>query len=121
MVNSHIINVAISTALNTFNVRSHHGAVIFTDSTILGRGYNIKIKGYNVIHTLHAERNALLNAYDKHPIDILGAYCLVIRLNKRGKLTNSMPCEDCQRSLKAYGIKKVFYSISGGEIMEMKL
>jgi len=115
-----LIECAVITALNVFNVRSHHGAVIFNDDKIISRGYNRKIVGIEK-HTIHAEMDALCNVTGNVRERLKDAYVLVIRLNKRGKLTNSMPCEDCQRTLKAYGIKKVFYSISGGEIMEMKL
>ena len=115
---ANVIEAAVSCALNTFNVRSRHGAVIFNDYKIISRGYNRKIKGGKK-HTIHAEQDALGHSYTA---DLKGdVYCLVIRLNKRGKLTNSMPCDDCQRALRCAGIKKIFYSVSGGQIMEMKL
>lgn len=117
---ANVIEAAVSCALNTFNVRSRHGAVIFNDYKIIARGYNRKIKGIEK-HTIHAEMDALCNVTGDVRQELKDSYCLVIRLNKRGKLTNSMPCPNCQKSLKAYGIKKVFYSISGGQIMEMKL
>jgi len=116
-----ILEAAVTLASNVFNVRSRHGAVIFTDNKILGRGYNRKIKGFNKVHTFHAETSAAFNAHDKFPREINGAYCLVIRINKRGKLTNSKPCDCCQKTLKAYGIKEVFYSVEGGAICQMKL
>lgn len=118
-----VIEAAISLATNVFNVWSRHGAVIFTDNKILGRGYNRKYSGEMRKHfTIHAEADALGKAFHKHNIDeIVGAYCLVIRLNKSGNLTNSKPCPDCQAMLREFGIKKVFYSTTGGEMMEMKL
>lgn len=113
-----VIKAAVSLATNVFNVRSRHGAVIFTDDKILGRGYNRKVKGV-IQHTIHAERDALGHTYTA---DIKGdVYCLVIRLNKRGKLTNSMPCEDCQRALRIAGIKRIYYSVKGGDICQMDL
>ena len=95
--------------------------MIFTRDKIIGRGYNKKIKGFSELFTLHAEYCALSNARDKYPDEVTGSFCLVIRLNKRGNLTNSMPCNNCIASLRAAGVKKVFYSVSGGEIKEMKL
>lgn len=115
-----LIKIAISTALNVFNVRSRHGCVIFSNDGIISRGYNRKVIGKEK-HTIHSEIDALCNVTGNVRERLKGAYVLVIRLNKRGKLTNSMPCVNCQKSLKKYGIKTVFFSVSGGKICQMNL
>ena len=41
---------------------------------------------------------------------------IVIRLNKKS-LGNSRPCKNCLSALKKIGVRRVYYSITGGDIL----
>ena len=45
----------------------------------------------------------------------------VIRVNSKGNLVNSKPCNSCIYYMQLYGIKSVYYSNDGGEIIKEKL
>lgn len=43
---------------------------------------------------------------------------VVIRVDSLGNLTDSKPCSQCTKVLKHYGLKKIYYSVPGGLIVE---
>ena len=43
---------------------------------------------------------------------------VVIRVDSLGNLLDSKPCAQCTKMLKYYGLKKIYYSIPGGLIVE---
>jgi len=45
---------------------------------------------------------------------------LVVRINKVGKLLNSIPCSLCRGLINDVGISNVYFSDNFGEIIEMK-
>lgn len=45
----------------------------------------------------------------------------VIRVNGKGELMNSKPCNSCIYYMQLYGIKSVYYSNENGEIVREKL
>ena len=45
----------------------------------------------------------------------------VIRVNSKGNLVNSKPCNSCIYYMQLYGIKSVYYSDENGEIVREKL
>lgn len=62
--------------------------------------------------SIHAERAALKAVGD---VSLLrDATLVVIRITSKGELSNSKPCEECQRHLNAamkkYGLRRVLYS-----------
>lgn len=60
---------------------------------------------------LHAEIAALLKTKGKNVYSIH-----VIRKDAKGNLANAKPCPICMEAIKAYGIKKIFFSNAKGEI-----
>ena len=92
--------------------RSRHGCVVTRAGNILGSGYN-KSRVHNVWVvwtdrsncTTHAEANALARIPDAR-----GATLYVARVNKNGKKVMSKPCDECDRIIKARGIKRVVYT-----------
>jgi len=42
---------------------------------------------------------------------------LVIRVNKKGELCKSRPCNDCLNILKHYSIKRIFYIDDEGKLV----
>lgn len=62
---------------------------------------------------LHAETDMISRLWGKHYID--GSLkVVVIRLNKRGELRCSKPCDKCSQILQALGIHKIWWSDSNG-------
>jgi hypothetical protein len=62
--------------------------------------------------SIHAERAALKAVGD---VSLLrDATLVVIRINSKGELANSKPCEECEKHLNAaikkYGLRRVLYS-----------
>jgi hypothetical protein len=62
---------------------------------------------------LHAETDLISRLWGKYYIDET-LKVVVIRLNKRGQLRHSKPCEKCDHILKALGIEKIWWSIDNG-------
>ena len=62
---------------------------------------------------LHAETDLISRLWGKYYID--GSLKMVIiRLNKRGELRCSRPCEKCSQILQTLGIRKVWWSEDNG-------
>jgi deoxycytidylate deaminase len=107
-------------------VNNRHSAALVKNNDIISKShYNKFIKEIKVIKdntiylhnfTIHAEINVICNYYDKK--NIKGMDLIVIRINNIGtQLKNSRPCNSCITKLKKIGIRKVFYSNSGGIIV----
>ncbi len=47
-----------------------------------------------------------------------GASMIVIRVDAFGNLADSKPCAACTKILKHYKIKKIYYSVPGGLMIE---
>lgn len=91
-----------------------HGAVIVRGGSVLAIGYN-KWRQANVVYpikknernnfSVHAEVDALSRVKDAH-----GAIVYVARINKQGKEMFSRPCNECHKSLRKAGVKKVIFT-----------
>lgn len=85
-------NKIIATSRNTIGTRSR------------GSGWDDQ--------SLHAERAVVKSLGDIS--QLRGCTLEVVRLNKRGEIRNSKPCENCvmflQKCIKAYGLRRVIYS-----------
>lgn len=62
---------------------------------------------------LHAETDLISRLWGKYYIDN-SLKIVVIRLNKRGELRCSRPCEKCSHVLNALGITKIWWSENNG-------
>lgn len=95
-----------------------HGAVLVSGSRIIGSGYNqLKTHTYLAKFTkfphLHAETAAILKA----GLDACcGSDLYVARVNRKGELANSKPCQTCQAVISNANIKNVFYTDDKGDI-----
>jgi|TARA_Y100000034_G_scaffold100459_1_gene123791 deoxycytidylate deaminase len=81
-------------------------------STKFKRKYRDGQTGYH----LHAEM-ALLKKSKEGDIDTIH----VIRFKKNGNVTMAKPCLYCQKFLRQYGVKKVYYTNWNGEWDTLKL
>jgi hypothetical protein len=62
---------------------------------------------------LHAETDLISRLWGKHYIDN-SLKMVIVRLNKRGELRCSKPCEKCSQILNALSITKIWWSDNNG-------
>jgi deoxycytidylate deaminase len=74
---------------------------------------------YHPGFTRHAELNAIKKVRRK--IDLTGAVCYNLRIDKNGEIRMSKPCPSCEKLLLNYGFKKVYFSTENGFMDCMKL
>ena len=100
----------------------HHtkiGAVIVKKNRVISVGYNKPRKTHpkskHPFSTIHAELDAILGVSRK---DLKDATIYVYREYKNGNPALARPCKYCWMHLEEVGIKKVYYTCSGGWKME---
>jgi deoxycytidylate deaminase len=105
---------------------SLHGTVIVRGGSVLsvalnhpGRSAFSDSYSYHAGFTIHSELNAIKKVRRK--IDLTGASCYNLRIDKHGQIKTSKPCPSCERLLINYGFKKVHHTTDSGELATMKL
>jgi len=94
---------------------SHHrvkmGAVIVKNGNVISISAN-RAKTHPKAawegHGLHCEVSSILYA---GKCDLNGSSIFVYRENKKGKISIAKPCKECQKVLKKYGFRKMYYTI----------
>jgi deoxycytidylate deaminase len=61
------------------------------------------------INSVHAEINSIFRVRKK--VDLTGAKMYVARITKNNVIAMARPCPMCQKTIKSYGFKRVFYTI----------
>jgi hypothetical protein len=61
----------------------------------------------------HAETDLISRLWGKHYIDN-SLKMVVVRLNKRGELRCSQPCDRCNMVIQSLGINKIWWSLDNG-------
>lgn len=89
----------------------------FRHAVLVLQGGRVKAIGYNT-YQHHAEIHALQKLW---PSERRSTKIVSVRFNKSGKLAMAKPCPECQKYLKAMGVKKVEYSDSNGRMQLMRL
>lgn len=80
-----------------------------TQAIMLSKRFNA-----NIQHPyLHAETDLISRLWGRYYIDN-SMKIVVLRLNKRGELRCSKPCEHCDIIIKALGIEKIWWSTDDG-------
>jgi len=105
----------------------HFTFIIVGKSVIACIGINNKSKTHPLakkydhrFHSTHSEINAI--AKFPYPISYLKECIIVnIRLNKRGEIRLAKPCLPCQRLLKAFHVKNIYYSTNHETFEVLKL
>lgn len=108
-------------------LKSLHGAVLVKGGRVLAQGINkpktnqfIETYAHHEDCTIHAEAHVILQVRKK--IDLNGAKLYVARMRKNDKQPGiSKPCIMCQKIIRRYGIKKVFYTDVDGTYNMMKV
>lgn len=102
-------------------------ALVVRKNKVLAVGYNSHkthpISMGTPLNQLHAEMHAVLQC---SPEDLEGLDVVVARGRPSGKPGMAKPCAVCENILRRFGIRRVFYTITGNntdnpEIEEMRL
>lgn len=108
ITNEQFINIALEIAKSSKAERNKVGAILVKDNRVISTGYNGTIKGMtnkceinNVTqdYVVHAEENAIVNAY-KNGINNLSDCKLYVTLS---------PCIHCCKFIALVGITEVYY------------
>lgn len=109
------VRVAVKEA-NKSTYEQKVGAVILKRKSIISKGHNYSHRSAKKLHprfqewpgSIHAEVDCIIKARQK----LIGTIMYVVRINNKGRLMNSRPCNYCFAYLEHVGIKKVYYSVS---------
>lgn len=90
------------------------GAALFDGARLITLGKNLhRSHPENSCYTMHAEFDSLkrLRGHDTSNIIMF-----VARLTRTDKVSLAKPCDECQKVIRKYGIKKVYYTNHSGEL-----
>jgi len=90
------------------------GAVIVKKGDVIGVGFNKPKKTHprsnTLFRTIHAELDAILNAGEEL---VQGCDIYIYREHRSGVPAISKPCKFCEKLLKEYGIKNIYFTNNG--------
>lgn len=111
------MTLAVSTAEKSNHDKWKLGSVLWRGGSVISTGHNRVRNDPSVVEdekyfhcTVHAEVDAIRNARDP-----VGAKLFVARITRGGNLGLAKPCQRCMETIKASGIKKVYYTDENGE------
>ena len=91
-------------------IKTHAGAYR------IGESFNLpKYKEHPFYHAESHLISKLLDLYNT--IDPNWSIC-VLRINRRGLILGSKPCENCDKLLKAVGLNDIYYSLDSGDFSD---
>jgi len=132
-----IIQKTIRKAYNNWNpcreIRCYHYSAAFDGTKLIGFTQNNPIKTHTGAYKIGEDFN--LPKYKEHPFyhaeshlisKLLDRYntidpnwsVVVMRINRRGLILGSKPCENCSKLLSAVGLNTVFYSTDDGDFCD---
>ena len=132
-----IIHKTIRKAYNNWNpcreIRCYHYSAAFDGTKLIGFTQNNPIKTHTGAYKIGEDFN--LPKYKEHPFyhaeshlisKLLDRYntidpnwsVVVMRINRRGLILGSKPCENCSKLLSAVGLNTVFYSTDNGDFCD---
>lgn len=122
------INKALLVATQS-TYKHRMGAVIYKKGRLIGYGYN-KINcstqklGKSKQGTIHAEKSAVISCikHSEKSLDkVQGASIYVSRITRSNSIGLAKPCSNCEKLLRAVGIKWVYYTENNGTISILNL
>ena len=103
MVKKSFIDYAQTEAMKS-SMRKQYGCVVVYRNKIVGSGYNyrdrkyvVAIKKWTYIHSIHAERSAIMSVKNKNLLRYCKIY--VVKINNNGEITGAIPCINCEKLL----------------------
>jgi len=89
------------------------------DSRTIYFGHRFNITKYKHFGHPHAETDAVGKCWGKVTLDSSHTM-IVLRINNRGELYNSQPCENCQEMIDQIGFRDVWWSNNEGHFTNPK-
>jgi len=106
--------IDIAMRLAQKSVMEHkHGAVVVINNEVIAVGFNHKQEFMCHQRSIHAEVDAILKVKGRHKSLLNDAEMYVVRIGTvrmNFPLKYSKPCCECQKVIRKYGIRKVYYS-----------
>jgi deoxycytidylate deaminase len=108
-INEQLYSIAMKS-----NQRAKYAAIIIHRNRVVGIGYNFLISNSSNVsqqiyetykHSIHAERNAIMNVKDK---TILPFSKIIIVKLCDGNIVQAKPCEMCKNLLDKYKLNKIY-------------
>lgn len=132
-----IINKTIRKAYNNWNpnplIRCYHYAAAFDGNKMISFTQNNPIKTNAKAHRIgeqfnlpkyvqypyvHAESHLISRLLDTYNSIDSNWTIVVMRINRKGIVLGSKPCENCAKLLSAVGLNDVFYSTDNGDFCD---
>ena len=77
-------------------------------------GQNFNLPKYKEFPYYHSESHLISKLLDKYNTIDPNWSVVVMRINRKGLVLGSKPCENCDKLLYAVGLKSVYYSMDDG-------
>ena len=109
---SYFLQKAAKTACKS-DMSHRHGCVIVHGDTILAEGWNKSKTYYNHAFSIHAESDTIHRCRKKYKDIFSDVELYVVRIGPDSLdncLKYSKPCDNCQKLICRFGIKRIFYS-----------
>lgn len=132
-----IIHKTIRKAYNNWNptrlIRCYHYCAAFDGNKMIGftqnnpiktnaRAYRIgeqfRLPKYKEYPFVHAESHLISRLLDTYNTIDPNWSIVVLRINRKGLVLGSKPCENCAKLLSAVGLNNIYYSTDGGDFCD---
>lgn len=81
-------------------------------------GENFNLPKYKEFPFYHSESHLVSKLLDSYNSIDPGWTIVVMRINRRGLILGSKPCENCNKLLNSVGLDNVFYSTDSGDFID---
>jgi len=81
-------------------------------------GEDFKLEKYKEFPFYHAESHLISKLLDKYNTIDPNWSVVVLRINRKGLILGSKPCENCDKLLNAVGLNTVYYSTDDGNFID---
>jgi len=132
-----IIQKTIRKAYNSWNpsrlIRCYHYAAAFDGNKMIcfsannpiktnARAYRIgeqfNLPKYKEFPFVHAESHLISKLLDRYNTIDPNWSIVVMRINRKGLILGSKPCENCDKLLNAVGLTDIYYSTDDGDFVD---
>jgi hypothetical protein len=131
-----IINKTIRKAYNNWNpckaIRCYHFSAAFDRTKLIcftqnnpikthagayRIGANFNLEKYKEFPYYHSESRLISKLLDKYNTIDPSWSIVVMRINRKGLILGSKPCENCDKLLNAVGLNNIYYSTDSGDFI----
>ena len=81
-------------------------------------GEQFRLPKYKEYPFVHAESHLISRLLDTYNTIDPNWSIVVLRINRKGLILGSKPCENCEKLLNAVGLSDIYYSTDGGDFCD---